>query len=107
MLVVQRNVNEWMQLGDDVLVGPTEIGAERVRLVVRGHVFGPSEDGTMVMHSTELGIGESVSVAPGAWVTVMALFPQKVRLGFDVPETMSVHRKEVYDAIRRQIDRER
>ena len=107
MLVLQRKVDEWVQLGENVLVGAVEIGAECVRLTVRGQVFGGPKDGEATGDTVQLGIGESLAVAPGASVTVVAILPEKVRLGFDVPETMSVHRKEVYDAIRREIDRDR
>ena len=45
---------------------------------------------------------ESVVIGDDIKVTVVDIRGDKVRLGFDVPKDISVHRKEVYDAIRRE-----
>jgi len=45
---------------------------------------------------------ESVMIGDDIQVTVVDIDGDKVRLGFDAPKELSVHRKEAYDAIRRE-----
>lgn len=45
---------------------------------------------------------ESVIIGDDIIVTVVDIRGDKVRLGFDAPKGISVHRKEVYDTIRRE-----
>lgn len=45
---------------------------------------------------------ESIVIGDDIVVTVIDLRGDKVRLGFTAPRDVAVHRKEVYDAIRRE-----
>ncbi len=45
---------------------------------------------------------ESVLIGDDIEVIVVDIRGDKVRLGFSAPKSISVHRKEVYDAIRRE-----
>ena len=45
---------------------------------------------------------ESIVIGDDITIVVLAILGDKVRLGVDAPKEVSVHRKEVYDAIRRQ-----
>lgn len=45
---------------------------------------------------------ESVVVNGNVVVTVIDIRGDKVRLGFEAPQDVSVHRKEVWEAIQRQ-----
>lgn len=45
---------------------------------------------------------ESIVIGDSILVTVVAIRGDKVRLGVSAPKDISVHRKEVYDAIRRE-----
>jgi phosphinothricin acetyltransferase len=46
--------------------------------------------------------GETVMIGDDIEVTVMDFHEEKIRLGVNAPKELSVHRKEVYDAIRRE-----
>jgi len=46
-------------------------------------------------------VGESVVIGDGIIVTVIEIRGDKVRLGIEHPPGVSVHRREVFDAIRR------
>lgn len=45
---------------------------------------------------------ETIVIGEGIEVTVVDICGDKVRLGINAPKEISVHRKEVYDAIRRE-----
>lgn len=45
---------------------------------------------------------ESIMIGDNIEVTVVEIRGDKVRLGVNAPKEISVHRKEVYDAIRRE-----
>ena len=45
--------------------------------------------------------GESIVINDNIVVTVVDIRGDKVRLGFDAPKDIPIHRQEVYDAIRR------
>jgi carbon storage regulator len=45
---------------------------------------------------------ESIIIGDNIVVTVVDVRGDKVRLGIDAPREVSVHRREVYDAIRRE-----
>ena len=47
-------------------------------------------------------LSEQIVIGDGIVVTVVAIRGGNVRLGIDAPENISVHRKEVYEALRRQ-----
>lgn len=50
--------------------------------------------------------GEQIVVADNVVITVVEIRGDKVRLGAEAPKEVSVHRKEVWNAIRREKDRE-
>ena len=45
--------------------------------------------------------GESIIINDNIVVTVVDIRGDKVRLGFDAPKDVPIHRSEVYDAIKR------
>lgn len=45
---------------------------------------------------------ESIMIGEGVTIVVVDIRGDKVRLGIEAPKETSVHRREVYDAIRRQ-----
>ena len=44
---------------------------------------------------------ESIIINDNIIVTVVGIWGDKVRLGFDAPKEVPIHRREVYEAIRR------
>ncbi len=44
---------------------------------------------------------ESIVINDNIVVTVIEIRGDKIRLGFDAPKEVPIHRREVYDAIRR------
>jgi carbon storage regulator len=48
--------------------------------------------------------GERIRIGDKITVTVLELRGDKVRIGIEAPETVSVHRQEVFEAIQREKD---
>lgn len=88
-------------IGEETLVGPSLISADRVRLTIRGRVKGGAQDGVPFEKRADLAIGEEVKPHPGVSITLKGIYPNGVRLGVIAPKTVSIHRQEVYEAIRR------
>lgn len=51
-------------------------------------------------------VNESIVISDDIVVTVVDIRGDKVRLGIEAPVEMSVHRREVFDALRRASERE-
>jgi len=45
---------------------------------------------------------ESIVIGDNIWVTIVDIRGDKVRLGIEAPSEISVHRREVYEAIQRE-----
>ncbi len=103
MLVLVRQVDEWIMIGDDVLVGPSVVDSHRIRLTVNGRVSGGARDGAPFTKTVDLSTDDDLELAPNVSVKVVQILPPKVRIGVIAPKTMSIHRKEVYDAIVRRL----
>lgn len=50
-------------------------------------------------------VNEKVMIGDSIVVTIVEVRGDKVRLGIDAPNEVPVHRQEVYDAIKREMDR--
>ena len=57
------------------------------------------EENTMLVLSRKKD--ESIIINDNIVVTVVEIRGDKVRLGFDAPKEVPIHRREVYDAIKR------
>src|SRR6185436_15599392 len=69
---------------------------------LREHISGPlprKEPGMLVLSRQR---DETIMIGDDIEVTVVDIRGDKVRLGINAPKEISVHRKEVYDAIRRE-----
>jgi carbon storage regulator len=47
---------------------------------------------------------EAIIIGDNIRVTIVEVRGDKVRIGIDAPRDVTVHRQEIYDAIRREID---
>ena len=52
-------------------------------------------------------IGETIMIADDVHVTVLGIKGNQVRIGIVAPDNVPVHRKEIYDRIQREKEREK
>jgi carbon storage regulator len=102
MVVISRKVDEWIQVGESILVGPTDIDSTGVRLIAKGRMIGGPEDGATFTRTAELGREGELRLGPNLAFTVIDIRGDQVRLGVQVPRALKVHRKEVLDEIKRR-----
>jgi len=50
--------------------------------------------------------GESIMIGDDIEITIVLATPDKIRVGISAPRDLPVHRREVYDAIKRSTDDE-
>jgi sRNA-binding carbon storage regulator CsrA len=101
MLVMSRQVDEWVQIGDGVFVSPTDLDDKTVRVIARGRMVGGPDDGAPFESAHELSQGQSFAIGSMIVVTALDLRPPVVRLGINRPKHVTVRRKEVVDAERK------
>jgi len=101
MLVISREINESLMIGHDLEVEVVKIRGSSANLRVTRRLVGGriSEDlfSDWLQKDRPLDLGNGICCA----VVDIRSNPTKVRLGIEAPREISVHRKEVYDAIRR------
>ena len=102
MLILSRQVNESIMIGEkDVELTIRSIRAKRVGLTVRLFALG----GRVTFEDEfdiELNEGDQPIRLPGdVTCGIVHVGGDKARIGICAPKTTSVHRREVYDAIRR------
>jgi sRNA-binding carbon storage regulator CsrA len=102
MIVVSRKADEWVQIGSDVLLSPTDVDQRTVRVIVRGRMIGGPDDGQPFEAAHEASRGQTFAIGPFVHVAVMEIRPPVVQFGFDVPRHLPVHTKEHADALRRK-----
>jgi hypothetical protein len=87
---VVLEVDQWLSIGRDIRVSPTDIDAKGVRLLARGRVLGGAHDGEAFEAVHEMTIGSSVHLGPHVVVTLVQVRAQKARLDVFVPVNVSV-----------------
>ena len=105
MLVISRGAGEAVMIGDDIVVWVDRVfdGVVAVRVTrseLRGRLTTTSFEG--VLHTDE-----SIDLGSGCRCQQTGTRGDRARMGFDVPKAMSIHRREVYEAIRREQNRRR
>jgi carbon storage regulator len=99
VLIISRHVDEAIILGGDMSVTVGEIAGDRATIR-----FGYKATGGRIsfneVREVLLRRDEICSLTKEVEVSVVDIRGDKVRIGIQGPKTMSVHRKEVYDAIR-------
>ena len=103
MFCLSRHVDEAIMIGNELLVRVEQVQPQRVRLSTTRltTLDAPSEawlvrDEEMQLRSDEMQLGPDVTVS------VVDIRDGKVRVGVIAPKDVPVHRKEVYEAIRRE-----
>ncbi len=94
MTMVTRGVDQWVQIGRDIYVGPTDIDPKSVRVLARGRMLAGPNDGGTFQSVHELARGQSFAIGPCVVVTVMDIRGEKVHLGVHAPPHVEVRRKE-------------
>jgi sRNA-binding carbon storage regulator CsrA len=100
MTLFTRQVDQWIIIGDDIRVSPTDVDAQGVRLVAHGRILGGPNDGAPFNTVHELTVGQSCHFGPHVAVTVVEVRGETVRLGVLAPAHVPVYRKEQVDQLR-------
>ena len=107
MLVISRQAGESIMMGDDVEIAVQKIRAKRVGLLVKLLAVGGRftfED----VFDVQLNEGDERIRLPGdVTCEIVQVSGEKARIGICAPKTTSIHRREVYDVIRRENRRDR
>lgn len=102
MNLFTRGIDQYLRIGDDITVGPTDIDAKAVRLIARGRTLGGPEDGATFESTYELRRGQSAWIGPMVQIAVVEIEGDVVRLGVNCPPHLPVERKEVLDKLNRE-----
>jgi len=102
MLIVTRFAGQSVMVGDDLTVSVQRIGPGLAVIVVAQRVR--EEDGERFedIRKVELGNRESIPLGADCRCMLMAVRDDRIRPGFAAPRKTPVHRREVYDTIRRK-----
>lgn len=101
MLVISREINQSIMIGADIELQVLKLRGSSANLhiarrLIGGRLIDELYSGWLAKDQS-VDLGESISCA----VVDVGSNPTKVRLGIQAPKEISIHRKEVYDAIRR------
>ena len=94
MVTVTRGVDQWVLIGQDIFVGPTDIDEKAVRILARGRMLGGPNDGGTFQQVHELIRGQTFPIGPCIVVSVLEINGTQVRLGVNAPRHLGVCRKE-------------
>lgn len=97
MLVLSRQVDETVMIGDTIMVTVVSINPEGATLHVRYR-----DENQRVEQKLALEIDDRLEITDDVYVSVMDIRGDKVRIAVVAPKSMAVQRKEVYEAIQNQ-----
>jgi carbon storage regulator CsrA len=100
MFVFTRGVDEWIVIGDDIFVAPTDIDDKSVRLIAKGRMLGGPSDGGIFQSVHELSKGQSFPIGPMIQITLVDVRGDTVRIGINAPPNLALHRRESPDSIK-------
>lgn len=95
MLVLSRQVDEAVMIGDSISVTVVSIRSEMTTLFVRYR-----DETQRVEQKLSLEVDDRLEITNEIHVYVVDIGEDKVRLGIVAPSVLAVHRKEVYEAIK-------
>jgi carbon storage regulator CsrA len=97
MLVFSRQRDQSVMIGDDLRVTLFSIRSNRAYLAW----YRRSSDRDFALLGRQaLTVNEALAIAPDISVKLLDLRNETARLGFSIPRNLSLHRQEVWDAIR-------
>lgn len=94
MIIISRTIDQWLVIGDDIQVSPTDVDENIVRLVARGRMLGGAEDGGTFQAAHEMSVGQSFAIGPMIRISVVEIRGEEVRLGVTCPPHLGVRGKE-------------
>ena len=97
MLVISREINQSVMVGDDLRITLNRVRGDRVSLRLDERVA-DATPGTAESVVT-LRLDEAHRCGTDVTVTIVHVRGDRVRLGFTAPASVAVHRQEVYDAV--------
>lgn len=97
MLVLSRQVDETVMIGDTITVTVVSIESEMATLFVRYR-----DANQRVEQKLALEIDDRLEITEEIYVSVVEIREDKIRIAIVAPKSFAVHRKEVYEAIKRE-----
>jgi len=101
MIVISRQRDETLMIGEEVEILVCELSNDAVRLQFSCGLKPPPGHPPVPRNKT-LRAGERVELVPGIACDIVHIGFDRVRLGITAPEELAVHRREVWEAIRRE-----
>jgi carbon storage regulator len=97
MLVISREINQSVMVGDDLRITLSWVRGDRVSLRLDEH----PTDGTAATAGSvvTLRLDEAHRCRTNVTVTIVHVRGDRVRLGFKAPASVAVHRLEVYQVM--------
>ena len=103
MFCLSRHVDEAIIIGNELLVRVEEVQPERARLSATRLTTLDAPSEAWLVRDQEMQLrSDGMQLGPDVTVSVVDIRDGKVRVGVIAPKDVPVHRKEVYDAIRRE-----
>ena len=99
-MVISRSCGESIMISDDLLLTVQKLRGGRVLISVSPPAMGGRLSFPEETHHRWLDADEVVTLREGVTCSHFGTRNEIARLGLTVPEGVSVHRKEVYDAIK-------
>ena len=102
MLVLIRSADESVMIGDDLEIQVVEVTACAVRLraerrTVGGRLTKEIFDGFRL-------VGATITLGEGVKCLIGGIRNERVRIGIIAPMDVSIHRREVWEAVRRECE---
>src|ERR1700712_4378322 len=90
MTRLTRQVDQYIAIGREIVVGPTDIDERTVRVIARGKMFGGPNDGGTFDSVHELSKGQSFSIGDAIVVTLLEIAGKSAKFGVLPPPKMLV-----------------
>ena len=96
MLILGRRSGEKVMIGDNLMLSVLDSRPHKARFRI--------EDSNGGDFLVTLGIGESSELQDGIRFTMLSVHGKSVRIGFNAPPELPIHRLEVWQRVRKEND---